>query len=281
MFSNHLIIRGLLLASLLLLNACSNIAPVIDRISSANQMAKSAGFTQTVIPTTGFDLVSYQRVSRNVNEILVIYIEGDGSAWRSGSRPSDNPTPNNPVALSLAIQDIRPAVVYLARPCQFIDLPSRGCLESVWTNARFSQSVMNSTNEAITSLKRQYQAKELILIGYSGGGAVASLIATQRDDVKTLITVAGNLDTNVWVKTFGLDPLTGSLNPADRAKQLSNIKQIHFIGTNDQVIPKLVTQSYLNKLTIPNQSQLIEIKDYGHVCCWQQGWPALLSRINQ
>jgi hypothetical protein len=278
---NYLFLRGIQLTALLFLSACSNIPSVADRISSANQISKSAGFAQIVIPTTGFDLVSYQRVSRNIHEALVIYIEGDGSAWKSGSRPSDNPTPNNPVALSLAIQDTRLAVVYLARPCQFIDLPSKGCLESVWTNARFSQSVINSTNEAIESLKRQYQAKELILIGYSGGGAVASLIASQRDDVKTLVTVAGNLDTNAWVKTFGLDPLTGSVNPADRAKQLSKIKQIHFIGTNDQVIPKLVTQSYLNKLTIPNQSQVIEIKDYGHVCCWQQGWPALLSRINQ
>ena len=267
--------------ALLFINGCSSIPPVADRITSVNQLAKSAGFTQTVISTNGFDLVSYQRLSRNLNETLVIYIEGDGSAWKSGSRPSDNPTPNNPVALALAIQDTRPAVVYIARPCQFIDLPSKGCSEAVWTNARFSQPVISSTNEAITSLKRQYQAKELILIGYSGGGAVASLIASQRDDVKTLVTVAGNLDTNAWVNTFGLDPLTGSLNPADRAKQLSNIKQIHFIGTNDQVIPKLVTQSYLNKLTIPNQSQVIEIKDYGHVCCWQQGWPALLSRINQ
>jgi pimeloyl-ACP methyl ester carboxylesterase len=270
-----------LLALLLLLNACSNITPVANRITSANQLAKSAGFIPTVISTTGFDLVSYQRVSINLNETLVIYIEGDGSAWKSSSRPSDNPTPNNPVALLLAVQDMRSAVIYLARPCQFIDLQSKGCSEAVWTNARFSQSVINSTNEAIESIKRQYQSKELILIGYSGGGAVASLIAAQRSDIKTLITVAGNLDTDAWVKTFGLAPLTGSLNPADRAKQLSNIKQIHFIGTNDQVIPKLVTQSYLNKLTNLNQSQIIEIKNYGHVCCWHQSWPALLSRINQ
>jgi len=261
------------------INACTSIPPVTDRINSANRAAKSAGFEKVIVSTNQYELITYQKVLKKQDRTLAIYIEGDGSAWKSGSRASDNPTPNNPVALSLAIQDARSAVVYLARPCQFIDLPSRGCLESAWTNARFSQSVINSTNEAIESLKSQYQAKELILIGYSGGGAVATLITAQRNDVKTLVTVAGNLDTDAWVKTFGLEPLTGSANPADRAKQLSNIKQIHFIGTNDQVIPKSVTQSYLNKLTIPNQSQVIEIKDYGHVCCWQQGWNNLMSRF--
>lgn len=277
----YLFHRGLLAAAFLLINACSSIPPVAERIQSANQLAKSAGFEKYSTPTTTFDLVSYQRISKSTNKTLIIYIEGDGSSWKSASIPSDNPTPINPVALSLAVQDTRPAVVYLARPCQFINLPSKGCSESIWTNARFSQGVIDSTNQAIELLKKQYQAKEIILIGYSGGGAVASLIAAQRNDVKQLITVAGNLDTAAWVKTFGLEPLTGSLNPADKAKQLSNIKQIHFIGGSDQVIPKLVTQSYLSKLTNPNQSQVIEIKDYGHVCCWQQGWPTLLTRINQ
>jgi hypothetical protein len=96
-----------------------------------------------------------------------------------------------------------------------------------------------------------------------------------------MITVAGNLDTSIWVKLFGLDPLTGSLNPADKAKELSSIKQTHFIGGVDQIIPLSVTQSYLNKLKTPNQSQLIEIKEYGHVCCWQQSWQTLLTRVQQ
>ena len=273
------ILRVLLVIALLFINACSSIPPVTDRINSANRAAKSAGFEKVIVSTNQYELITFQKVLKKQDKTLVIYIEGDGSAWKSGSRASDNPTPNNPVALLLAIQDTRPAVVYLARPCHFIDLPSKGCLESAWTNARFSQPAINSTNEAIELLKKQYQAKELILIGYSGGGAVATLITTQRNDVKTLVTVAGNLDTDAWVKMFGLEPLSGSLNPADKAKQLSPIRQIHFIGSDDQVIPKSVTQSYLNKLTIPNQSQVIEIKDYGHVCCWQQGWNSLLSRF--
>jgi len=277
----YLFPRVILLVALLLINACSSIPPVAERINTANQLARSAGFEKIAISTEEFDLITYQRISKRQNQTLVIYIEGDGSAWKTASTPSDNPTPNNPVALSLAIQDGSPAVIYLARPCQFTNLPSKGCSQDIWTNARFSQNVINSSNQAIEILKKQYQAKEVILIGYSGGGAVASLIAAQRSDIKLLITVAGNLDTTAWVKTFRLDPLSGSLNPADKAKQLSSIKQIHLIGSADQVIPKSVTQSYLGKLNIPNQSELIEIKEYGHVCCWQQGWTSLLPRLTQ
>ncbi len=278
---NHPIIQGLLATAILLINACSSIPPVSDRINSANRVANSVGFEKATLSTNQFDLISYQRTSKRPTETLVVYIEGDGSAWKTGSTPSDNPTPNNPVALLLAIQDTRPAIVYLARPCQFTPLPSKGCTESIWTNARFNKDVIDSNNQAIEMLKKQYQAKELILIGYSGGGAVASLVAAQRKDVKALITVAGNLDTGTWVKLFGLDPLTGSLNPADKAKELSSIKQTHFIGGVDQIIPLSVTQSYLNKLKTPNQSQLIEIKEYGHVCCWQQSWQTLLTRVQQ
>jgi hypothetical protein len=276
---NRLLLWGIFAASSFFINACSSLPPVSERIDSANQLAKSAGFEKATLSTNQFDLISYQKISKRPTETLVIYIEGDGSAWKTGFTPSDNPTPNNPLALLLAIQDTRPTVIYLARPCQFIALPSKGCSESIWTNARFNKDVIDSNNQAIEILKKQYQARELILIGYSGGGAVASLVAAQRKDVKALITVAGNLDTDAWVQLFSLDPLTGSLNPAAKAKELSPIKQTHFIGGVDQVIPLSITQSYLNKLQAPNQPQLIEIKEYGHVCCWQKTWPALLNRI--
>jgi hypothetical protein len=278
---NHRLHSAGLISILFLINACSGLPPVTERINSANQLAKSADLKRQLITTDAFDLVSYQKKSSVLNDVLIIYIEGDGSAWKSSSLPSDNPTPTNPLALSLAVQDKRPAVAYLSRPCQMTEMPSKGCSEAVWTNARFSTTVINSSNQAIDILKKQYQAKELILIGYSGGGAVASLVAAQRSDIKTLVTIAGNLDTDAWIKTFGLDPLTGSLNPADKARQLSGIKQIHFIGLNDQIIPLPVTKSYMQKLSSPNKAQLIEIKDYGHVCCWQAGWTTLLNRTDQ
>ena len=275
---NLSLLQAASIAVIFFISACSSLPPVSERIHSADQLAKSAGFKKQLITTDAFNLVSYQKISNTSNDVLVIYIEGDGSAWKSGSLPSDDPTPTNPLALGLAVQDKRPAVAYLSRPCQFTGIPSKGCSESVWTDARFSPAVVNSSNQAIEILKKQYQSKELILVGYSGGAAVASLVAAQRNDVKQLVTVAGNLDTSAWVKYFGLNPLTGSLNPADHAKQLSTLKQIHFIGDKDLVIPLAVTESYMNKLQKPNNAQLIEIKEYGHMCCWVRDWPKLISR---
>jgi hypothetical protein len=154
---NRLLLRAALnLVTISLLLACSSTLPIAKRLDLTHQLAHSAGFEKTVISTTEFDLVSYQRVSKKVNATVVIYIEGDGFAWKNGTVPSENPTPNNPLALSLAIQDPRLAVVYLARPCQFVSLPSKGCSQSIWTNARFSQGVIDSTNLAIESFKKQY-----------------------------------------------------------------------------------------------------------------------------
>jgi pimeloyl-ACP methyl ester carboxylesterase len=267
------------LGATLLLLACTSSPNASERIYLAERLGNSAKFEKVVISTDEFELTSFRKTSQKVDGQLIIYLEGDGYAWKSGSLPSENPTPQNPVALSLAIQDPRPLVAYLARPCQFSELPSRGCIESAWTNARFSESVVDSTNQGIEALKRYYGAKELVLIGYSGGGAVATLVAVKRDDVRLVVTVAGNLDTTAWVNYFRLAPLNGSLNPADKVQQLRHIKQVHFIGGNDLVMPRAITQSYLNKLPNPSSAQLIEIKDYGHVCCWQKNWPSLLTQI--
>lgn len=272
---------GLLGGLVFIMNGCTTTPPISERISHAQSIAKQAGFQSTVISTSQFELVTFRKGTRQLTDRLVIYIEGDGHAWKTASLPSDNPTPINPLALSLAVQDPRSGVAYLARPCQFANPPSRGCSESVWTSARFSPAVITSMNSAIDTLKNEFGAKQLVLVGYSGGGAVAVLIAAQRQDVRQIVTVAGNLDTQAWVDLYGLEPLTGSLNPASVASSLRSMPQVHFIGGKDEVIPKAVTQSYITKMGSPNQTRVIELPNYGHVCCWSEGWRELLKRVGE
>jgi pimeloyl-ACP methyl ester carboxylesterase len=261
----------------LFISACSTIPAVPERIDTAKQLAAQAGFKESILSNAQFDLVVFSKPSKQANAVLVIYIEGDGRAWKTASLPSDNPTPTNPLALRLAIQDPRPAVAYLARPCQFTTLPSRGCSEKLWTSARFSPAVIETMNEAIEKLKRHYGASELILIGYSGGGAIATLIAAKRSDIKTIITVAGNLDTDAWVRLYGLEPLSASVNPASVARSIRNIPQIHYVGAKDDVIPPAISQSFLQKMGSPNKVKVIELPNYGHVCCWTERWSELLK----
>jgi pimeloyl-ACP methyl ester carboxylesterase len=250
---------------------------VPERFASAKQLAVQAGFQESVLSNAQFDLVAFSKPSKQVNSVLVIYIEGDGRAWKTAALPSDNPTPTNPLALRLAIQDQRPAVAYLARPCQFITFPSRGCSEKLWTSARFSPAVIENMNEAVEKLKREYGASELTLIGYSGGGAIATLIAAKRTDIKSIITVAGNLDTDAWVKLYRLEPLSESVNPASVTRSIRNIPQIHYVGAKDDVIPPAISQSFLQKMGSPNKAKVIELPNYGHVCCWTELWTELLK----
>lgn len=123
----------------------------------------------------------------------------------------------------------------------------KGATPQVWSSHRFSRDVIDSYDDALEGLKKKYNLSSFTLVGYSGGGAVAALLANKREDISSLITVAGNLDTDKWVELHSLSPLEGSLNPAQNTKKLETIPQYHLIGTKDEVIPKEVFLSYQSR----------------------------------
>ncbi|KZN20677.1 MULTISPECIES: alpha/beta fold hydrolase [Pseudomonas] len=176
---------------------------------------------------------------------LRVYIEGDGHAWATSSTPSYDPTPSTSLTARFAAEDTQPTV-YLARPCQFVMSP--GCNQKLWTDERFSPSVIEAYINALDTLKRKYATTEIELIGYSGGGTVALLVAAKRDDIVGVQTIAGNLDTDAWTRAKGLNQLEGSLNPANYIERLRNIPQRHIVGSRDTTVPFEVTQSYMTKL---------------------------------
>lgn len=176
---------------------------------------------------------------------LRVYIEGDGHAWATSSTPSYDPTPSTSMTAHFAAKDTRPTV-YLARPCQFVMSP--GCNTKLWTDERFSASVIAAYNNALDALKRRYESSEIELIGYSGGGAVALLLAAKRDDVVGVQTIAGNLDTDAWTQAKGLAPMEGSLNPTNFTDRLRTVPQRHIVGASDTTVPIEVTQAYMKKL---------------------------------
>jgi pimeloyl-ACP methyl ester carboxylesterase len=123
-------------------------------------------------------------------------------------------------------------------------------------------------NRAITAMKLRYQAKQIRLIGFSGGGTVASIVAALRDDVDLLITVAGNLDHKRWTDFNQIDPLAGSLNPIDFSRALESVPQIHLIGERDDVVPGSVLSSYLAHMTRLDNVQSYIVVGADHTCCW-------------
>lgn len=202
---------------------------------------------QKEIKTSTFNLFSLQKISISCeNTAINIYVEGDGLSWISRNQISSNPTPINPIALKLMLSDTKNNCnIYIARPCQYLN--SNICEEKYWTSHRFNTKVIESYNEALDIIKNDNKNSNFNLIGYSGGATIALLIASNRDDINSITTVAGNLDTEAWTKMHNISKLDGSLNPADFSEKLENIKQHHLIGTDDSIIPKEVYQSYISK----------------------------------
>jgi hypothetical protein len=255
-----------------LLQGCSSLSPSI-RYEYADRLATEKNWQKLTIDTTLFPIQSYVSPIQS-GELLILYIEGDGLAWISKTKVSSNPTPLNPMALKLALKD-KGNVAYLARPCQY--LQNELCLKKYWTSDRFSPDVVSSMNQAVTYIKDSVGATELVLVGYSGGGAIAALISARRDDVVKLITVAGNLDHLFWTKLQGISALTGSLNPADYWRDLFMIPQLHLVGEEDKAVPLAVARSYQAVFPDSHKPIIKIIPAYSHQCCWQDNWPELIN----
>ncbi len=273
--------RPSILLLILFVTACAGLLPSAEqRGQRMDAMASARQWQKLRLPTGKLVLTAYVPKQQTTSRILTIYIEGDGLAWLTRALPSDDPTPNKPLGLELALQHPDNAVAYLARPCQNVDQADWNyCQEAYWTGRRFSPEIVEASALAIDRLKTRIGAEKIILVGYSGGAAVAALVAASRQDVVQLITVAGNMDTTAWTALHGVEPLTGSLNPADYWEKLQRIPQLHFVGSKDRTIPQAITEAYKSRLPPEAKPESRLIAGYDHVCCWVGSWPELARTI--
>lgn len=263
-----------------LLAACASIPTPQERQGHADTLAAANGWQSSRIPVGRFDLVSYVPRKHSSSETLTIYIEGDGFAWVTGSTPSADPTPREPLALKLALAQSTGNAVYLARPCQYVDAERTNCVQRYWMEQRFAPEVIDATDKAVDSLKARFDAQKLVLVGYSGGGAVAALVAAQRSDVSRLVTVAGNLDHRAWTKHHRVEPLAGSLNAADIAERLKALPQTHYVGEKDRVIPPALAIAWPRLMRGADNGNLRIIPGFDHACCWVDQWPSFFQSLN-
>lgn len=254
-----------------LLTGCA--AP--DRNAHADALAAPAGLMREQVETDGFVLTAFVRISRP-GEPLDLYIEGDGLAWISRSEPSLDPTPREATGLALAAADPAPNVVYLARPCQFTPMSMNPrCGVPYWTGKRFAPEVVESMNQAVSRMAARAPGQRINLVGYSGGGALAVLVAARRTDVASIRTVAGNLDDEFVNQIHHVSPMPESENPIDFAARVAAIPQIHFSGADDTVVPPVIAQRFAD--AAGNRcSQVRTLSDIKHDGDWSRVWPALL-----
>jgi pimeloyl-ACP methyl ester carboxylesterase len=203
---------------------------------------------------------------------LHVYIEHDGTPWLFNTVVSEDPTPRNPIALELMARDQGPRL-FLGRPCYYEFRRERGCSATLWTQDRYSPAVIDSMVAALRGFLSARSFSQVVLIGYSGGGTIAWLMAERLPETSSVVTIAANLDIDYWTSIHGYSPLVGSLNPALRPPLRATIQQMHYFGGRDENVPPPVLRSFARHHPT---AQIVEVADFDHNCCWTQRWPQLL-----
>lgn len=273
-FTKTIFIFKLALLTFLISGCTRDIPTKQQRIQTLQNLVPQSSFITKTIQTHSYSFYTIQQKESCKN--VHVYFEGDGLAWITKRLVSDDPTPLTPTTFKLLLQDESQCKVYIARACQYTNDPL--CNEEDWTTHRFSKRIVNATNEAIDQIKQNYQNDSFTFIGYSGGAAIASLVANKRDDVINFVSVAGNLDTQLWTTIKRFQPLTGSLNPVNYTNNLQKVKHYHIIGKNDEVIPYEIIQSYMKQF---DDKQNITLKrvEATHGCCYESVFKEIIKTI--
>ncbi|MBB6092935.1 pimeloyl-ACP methyl ester carboxylesterase [Povalibacter uvarum] len=254
--------RLLLIPIALLLHACASPSQLVDRIASKAELSRS------VVIGTGYRHVVYANaIATTASETVFVYIEGDGRPWR-GTRPAADPTTRKPVALQLLAETRFPGI-YVSRPC-YQEMNDPGCTPSSWTDARYSEAIVSSMASAIGKASG---GRKLVLVGYSGGGTLALLLAERLADVQGVITIGANLDTDAWTTKRNFLPLAGSINPA-MSQQAHPWPEIHLQGQHDIIVPPSTTERYFESYP---RAQREQVDGFDHVCCWVEEWRRMIE----
>jgi len=264
----------------LMVSACSTSLWQSDA-ELANTIAEPAHLNIKTHKAGKFVVHSRERYDKPGQD-LSIYLEGDGLAWISRTEASRDPTPDNPIGLRLAAIDPAPNVVWMARPCQYTTpAENPSCSRYYWTIGRLAPEIVDAVDQAITAAKKTAKASKIHLIGYSGGGGLALLIAARRSDVASIRTLAGNIDHEAFTSFHQVTPMSQSLDPASVAKRINTIPQWHFFGAKDKVVPEQIGESYRKKIGTSKCIQIKVIPNISHNKGWEILWPSLLKELNQ
>lgn len=214
------------IAMLALLAGCA--APVWEQLPpKAHAGTVHAGFA--------LRYVWRQPASANASGPLVVAIEGDGRPWLTRSRIARNPTADDPLLWNWFSQWSGQAL-YLGRPCYFAQSLMQtdpACAPYWYTNGRYSAGVVDSLRKALQQLAPN---RPLILLGHSGGGTLAMLLAPKLPQACAVVTLAGNLNVDAWAKAHDYSPLAGSLDPAQEPPLPARIDQWHLYSAQDRTI---------------------------------------------
>jgi hypothetical protein len=247
----------------------------VSPVRRADLIAQQGGLATMTLAGAGFEHTAYARVVQDDAD-LVLFIEGDGSPWvHDGREVATDPTPRTPIALDLAVQTPG-SVLYLGRPCYFSARLDPACGPRWWTSDRYSDAVVKSMAAAANRFIQDHHTQRVLVVGYSGGGTLAVLMAARVLHVAGVVSVAGNLDPDAWTHQHHYLPLSGSLNPASRAPLPADLPQWYLIGDRDVNVTRDMASRYLDRVP---PDRIWRMGGFDHTCCWGPAWARLYERI--
>jgi len=239
--------------------------------------AREMGFTEVLADTNLFShrMYSNDLASKSPTQpSLHVYLDGDGTPWKNQRWISSDPTSRNHLIINMMAQDKAPAIL-LGRPCYYGLSQVPNCHYKYWTSHRYSKEVVSSMSYALNNWLKHHAYSQVVLIGYSGGGSLAMLMAPKINADLTVITVAANLDIKAWSQFHNYSSLFGSLNPTDYSLPKA-IRQFHLYGGRDDVVPEFIVKKIAKN---NNQARFIAYDQFGHHCCWGDEWEKILAKI--
>lgn len=251
----------------LLMNACAPLKP------SPGELAAQLGLTPLTLPGAPFQHRAWFK--SGTGNRLHVYLEGDGRTQLADGRIPADPGPEGALVLDLLARDEAPALL-LGRPCHHGLATSAECDARVWTRRRYSRQVVQSLAAALGSFRAQHADAGVVLIGHSGGGTLAMLLAPDVPGVCAVVTLAGNLDVGAWTALHGYSPLDG-LDPARAAPLPASIAQHHWAGAKDREVPAALSAGAVARQP---GAHLIVLDGIGHARGWAAVWKDLLREVS-
>jgi pimeloyl-ACP methyl ester carboxylesterase len=218
----------------------------------------------------GFDLLAIEH--RAAGPGVTLFIEGDGRPWQIGGRHvSSDPTPGSPLLLPQMLAWPGTAL-YLGRPCYFGLGPEQRCKPELWSFARYSPEVVGAMREAADAwLEGLPDIDELTLVGHSGGGVLALLMAEALTAVKHIRVVALSTPVSLerWTELHGYQPLGGSVDPASLERWRQGIERHFYFGALDRNVP---AERFMPAIEAIPDSTITVVEGEGHLCCEPEVW---------
>jgi len=251
-----------------LASGCASVSERFD------QAAARLGFVRSEVLGRGFRHAVY-RAGADIagGGPLHVYLAGDGTPYIKRTLPASDPTPRRPVVLDLMAIDETPRLL-LGRPCYHGLAGSPGCAPRFWTHGRYGEPIVASMAAALERLSPD--ERPIVLIGFSGGGALAVLLARRLPDVIAVVTLAGNLDPDAWAARHRYTPLSDSEKPVRGGPLPASVRQWHYVGIKDSNIPPGLTQRAADRLG----GRLIVLPATTHGRGWSRHWPGIAKRLS-